>query len=123
MLPHASLINPSRGNLVDDAAVHAAIEAGTLYYYVVDDPLNGSRAIHHHHPRIIATNHSAGITVESSARLDQATFDQVSAAVAGRRPAHILNPEVLDHPRITGWMNADDSDHTDHTDHPNRSNP
>ena len=120
MLPHASLINPSRGNLVDDDAVHAAIEAGTLYYYVVDDPLNGSRAIHHHHPRIIATNHSAGITVESSARLDQATFDQVSAAVAGRRPAHILNPEVLDHPRITGWMNADDIDHTDH---PNRSNP
>ena len=106
MQPHASLINPSRGNLVDDEAVHAAIEAGKLYHYVVDDPLTGSRAIHHHHPRVISTNHSAGITVESSARLDQATFDQVNAAAAGRRPAHILNPEALDHPRVTGWLTA-----------------
>ena len=106
MQPHASLINPSRGNLVDDEAVHAAVEEGTLYYYVVDDPLNGTRAIHHHHPRIISTNHSAGITVESSARLDQATFDQVNAAVAGRRPAHILNPAALDHPRARGWLTA-----------------
>ena len=106
MQPHASLINPSRGNLVDDAAVHAAVEESKLYYYVVDDPLNGSRAIHHHHPRVIATNHSAGITVESSARLDQATFDQVNAAIAGRRPAHILNPDVLDHPRVMGWLTS-----------------
>ena len=106
MQPHASLINPSRGNLVDDAAVHAALEDGKLYYYVVDDPLNGARAIHHHHPRVIATNHGAGITVESSIRLDQATFDQVTAAVAGRRPAHILNPEALDHPRVQGWLTA-----------------
>ena len=106
MRPHASLINPSRGNLVDDAAVHAALEDGTLYYYVVDDPLNGARAIHHHHPRVIATNHSAGITVESSARLDGATFDQVAAAIAGRRPAHVLNPEVLGHPRVRGWLTA-----------------
>ncbi len=107
MQPHASLINPSRGNLVDDAAVHRAIDDGQLYHYVVDDPLNGSRAIHRDHPRIIATNHSAGISVESSARLDQATFDQVAAAVAGRRPAHILNPEALTHPKVQGWLTTD----------------
>ena len=104
MPPHASLINPSRGNLVDDVAVHRAVEQEQLYYYVVDDPVNGPRAIHRDHPRIIATNHSAGITVESSARLDAATFEQVAAAVAGRRPAHVLNPEALDHPRVQRWL-------------------
>ncbi len=104
MQPHASLINPSRGNLVDDAAVHRAVEQERLYYYVVDDPVNGPRAIHRDHPRIIATNHSAGITVESSGRLDAATFEQVNAAVAGRRPAYVLNPEALDHPRVRGWL-------------------
>ena len=110
MQPHASLINPSRGNLVDDAAVHRAIEAQQLYYYVVDDPVNGPRAIHRDHPRIIATNHSAGITVESSARLDAATFQQVNAAVAGRLPAHVLNPAALDHPRVRGWLTSTTED-------------
>ena len=107
MQPHASLINPSRGNLVDDAAVHRAVEEERLYYYVVDDPVNGPRAIHRDHPRIIATNHSAGITVESSARLDNATFEQVTAAVQGRRPAHLLNPEALDHPRVQDWLTTE----------------
>ena len=109
MRPHASLLNPSRGNLVDDGAVREAIEQERLYYYVVDDPVTGPRAIHRGHPRIIATNHSAGITVESSARLDAATFDQVAAAVAGRQPAHVLNPEALDHPRVRRWLAAADS--------------
>ena len=109
MQPHASLINPSRGNLVDDAAVREAIERRQLYYYVVDDPITGPRAIHRAHPRVIATNHSAGITVESSARLDAACFDQVAAAVAGRQPAHVLNPEALDHPRVRRWLTAPDS--------------
>ena len=107
MRPHASLINPSRGNLVDDDAVHRALEDGRLYHYVVDDPLNGPRAIHRGHPRVIATNHGAGITVESSARLDQATFDQVAAAVAGRRPPHVLNPEALTHPKVQRWLTND----------------
>ena len=33
-------------------------------------------------------------------------LDQVTAAVAGRRPAHILNPDALDHPRVQGWLTA-----------------
>ena len=60
MRPHASLINPSRGNLVDDQAVHRAISQDRLYYYVVDDPVNGPREIHRDHPRIICTNHNGG---------------------------------------------------------------
>jgi lactate dehydrogenase-like 2-hydroxyacid dehydrogenase len=104
MQAHASLINPSRGNLVDDAAVHRAIHEERLYYYVVDDPVNGPRAIHKGHPRIICTNHNAGITVESTLRLDAKTMEQVTHAIQGRKPDHILNPQVLDHPRVREWL-------------------
>ncbi len=104
MKPHASLINPSRGNLVDDEAVNRAIREERLYYYVVDDPVNGPRAIHKGHPRIISTNHCAGITVESSIRLDLRTIGQAIDAINGREPAHILNPEVLDHSRVKSFL-------------------
>ena len=106
MAPHASLINPSRGNLVNDADVNRAVKEDKLYYYVVDDPVNGTRAIHKGHPRIICTNHNGGITVESSMRLDNKTFEQVTDALSGRRPDHILNEEVLDHPKVKSWLNA-----------------
>ena len=104
MRPHASLINPSRGNLVDDEAVNRAIREERLYYYVVDDPVNGPRVIHKGHPRIISTNHCAGITVESSIRLDLRTIGQAIDAINGREPAHILNPDVLDHPRVKSFL-------------------
>ena len=103
MKPHASLINPSRGNLVDDAAANRAVSENRLWYYVVDDPVNGPRAIHKDHPRIICTNHNAGMTVESGIRLDLCTIKQVTDAIQGRAPAHVLNPEVLEHPRVKAF--------------------
>jgi len=104
MKPHALLINPSRGNLVDDKAVNRAIDEEHLYYYVVDDPANGPREIHKGHERIICTNHNGGIAVESVIRLDQTTFAQVTDTLHGRRPDHILNTEVLDHPKVKGFL-------------------
>jgi D-3-phosphoglycerate dehydrogenase len=104
MQPHASLINPSRGNLVDDESAHRAIEEERLYYYVVDDPVNGTRAIHKDHPRIICTNHNAGISVESTIRLDLKAIEQVTDTLQSRKPEFILNPEVLDHPRAREWF-------------------
>jgi D-3-phosphoglycerate dehydrogenase len=106
MQPHASLINPSRGNLVDDEAVNRAIREERLYYYVVDDPVNDTRAIHRDHPRIICTNHNAGITVESTIRLDRKSVQQVIDALEGREPDFILNPEVLEHSRVKSWLGA-----------------
>ena len=104
MKPHASLINPSRGNLVDDEAANQAIQEERLYYYVVDDPINGPREIHKGHPRIISTNHCAGISVESTIRLDLRTIEQTINTINGLEPTHILNPEVLDHPRVKGFL-------------------
>ena len=104
MQPHASLINPSRGDLVNDADVNRAIRQNKLYYYVVDDPVNDSRAIHKNNPRIICTNHNGGITTASVERLDSCCVTQITDALEGRRPDHILNPDVLDHPRVRNFL-------------------
>ena len=104
MQPHASLINPSRGDLVDDADVNRAIRENKLFYYVVDDPVNDSRAIHEGNPRIICTNHNAGITTASVERLDGCCIKQVTDAIEGRQPDYILNPDVLDHPRVKDFL-------------------
>ena len=104
MRPHASLINPSRGNLVCDDDALRAVDEGRLTYYVVDDPVNDTRAVYKDHPRIICTNHNGGITVESVQRLDARTFEQVTDVIHGREPEHVLRPEVLDHPRVKAWL-------------------
>ena len=104
MQPHASLINPSRGTLVDDVAVNRAIVERRLWYYVVDDPVDGPRAIHKGHPRIICTNHNAGMTDASAVRLDHRTFGQLTDAIEGREPAHVINPDVLNHPRVRSFL-------------------
>lgn len=107
MQPHASLINPSRGTLVNDVDVNRALEEGLLTYYVVDDPVDGPREIHKGHPRVICTNHNAGMTDRSADRLDACTMGQVTAALEGRQPDHLLNPEVLEHPRVKGLLSSD----------------
>ena len=104
MQPHASLINPSRGNLVNDEDVNRAIREERLFYYVVDDPVNDSRAIHEGNPRIICTNHNGGITTASVARLDTCCVKQVTDAIEGRQPEHILNTPALDHPRVKQFL-------------------
>ena len=104
MKPHASLINAARGNLVDDEAAHRALDEDRLFYYVVDDPVNGPRELHRNHPRVICTNHNAGITAQSAIRLEARCIGQVSDALQGRTPAHVLNAEVLQHPRTMDFL-------------------
>lgn len=85
---------------------HAEGVIGVIADSIVDDPVNGPRAIHKDHPRIICTNHNGGITQESVARLDLQSIEQVTDAIHGREPAHILNREVLDHPRVKAWLTS-----------------
>ena len=104
MKPHASLINPSRGALVNDEDMHRALAENRLYYYIVDDPPNDTRAIHKDHPRVICTNHNAGLSAESTIRMDRKCADQTIDAIEGRKPENILNPDVLMHPRIASVL-------------------
>ncbi len=99
MKPTAYLINAARGALVDqDALVHALqtaqIEGAGLDVFVperlpADHPLLRS-------DRVLATPHTAFYSEESMAELARLAAENVAAVLDGRRPASIVNPEVLD---------------------------
>ncbi len=106
MQPHASLVNAARGVAVNDDAVQRALAQGCLYYYVVDDPVNGTREVHKDHPRVICTNHNAGVTTASANRLDETCVRQVIDTLQGKIPANLLNPQVLEHPKASHLKSA-----------------
>ncbi|MGE5669341.1 MAG: NAD(P)-dependent oxidoreductase [Betaproteobacteria bacterium] len=84
MRPDAILINTSRGGVVDEAAVAAALHAGTLGGAALDvfereplaagSPLAGC-------PLLILTPHVAGVTRESNIRVSTMIADRVAAAL------------------------------------------
>lgn len=88
MKREAVLINTSRGGIVDEPALFAALREGRLGGAALDvfdqePPPPGS--LPGDVPRLILTPHIAGLTRESSVRVSTLIADQVAAAL--RRPA------------------------------------
>jgi D-3-phosphoglycerate dehydrogenase len=95
MKPSAFFINPSRGNLVDEAALLAALQAGRIAGCALDvgrapDQLPSPQLTAH--PRVIATPHVAGLTPALDGQSAEA-ISQVGEILAGRIPAGALNAE------------------------------
>lgn len=94
MKPSAYFINPSRGNLVDEAALREALESGGIAGCALDvgratdqmPPLELAS-----HPKVIATPHVAGLTPSLFQQSVEAVA-QVAEILAGRIPAGALNP-------------------------------
>ncbi|MDH3293824.1 MAG: 3-phosphoglycerate dehydrogenase, partial [Acidimicrobiia bacterium] len=85
---HAILVNTSRGGIVDEEAVVAALRAGTLGGAALDvfesepvDAASGHRLAGV--PNLILTPHIAGLTEESQRRVGEVTAANVRAALAG----------------------------------------
>jgi D-3-phosphoglycerate dehydrogenase len=98
MRPGACFINTARESLVDEAALRAALEQGTLggaALDVLERPPAGSR-----HPLLAAPNtfvtpHIGGATAETLTRGAQRAVAAVASVLAGRVPEHVVNPQVL----------------------------
>ena len=99
MRPEAIIVNTSRGGLIDEAALAAALEAGRIAGAGIDTfdeepprPGNPLFAC----DRAILSPHMAGVSREAMARLSIAAAENVLAALDGRLdPALVVNAAAL----------------------------
>jgi D-3-phosphoglycerate dehydrogenase len=96
MKPGAFFINASRGNLVDDDALLAALDAGTLAGCALDvgratDQMPSARVTAH--PRVIATPHIGGLTLPAIEHQAMETVAQVAEIMQGRAPKGAVNAQ------------------------------
>ena len=93
----AILLTTARGGIVDEAALHEAIQTGHLAGAGIDvwdiepPPLD--------HPllqfeNVVSTYHTAGVTSEARGRMARLASEQVIAVLAGKRPPRLVNPEA-----------------------------
>lgn len=104
MKPSAFLINTSRGGVVDQAALGRALRERRIAGAALDvfeperlPPGHPLLAL----PNLIVTPHVAFYSEESVVELEVQASRNVAAILGGRRPAALVNPEVLDLPRWT----------------------
>jgi (S)-sulfolactate dehydrogenase len=85
MKPDAILINTSRGGVVDEPALAAALKAGRLGGAALDvfdpEPLPAGSTLAGA-PNLILTPHVAGLTAESNARVSTMIAERVAAALS-----------------------------------------
>ncbi len=96
MRPGSYLINTSRGGLVDEEALYAALFSGHLGGAGLDvtDPEPPSDWRLARLPQVVVTPHVAGLSTDAIQRMEALAVDTVLAALRGERPETLLNPEV-----------------------------
>jgi D-3-phosphoglycerate dehydrogenase len=102
MKPTAFLVNTARGAIVDQDALAEALHAGRIAGAGLDvfepEQLPAGHPLLTA-PGVIATPHVAFYSEESIRELEVKAAENVAAILAGRRPAAVVNPEVLALPR------------------------
>ncbi len=94
----AFFVNVSRGGLVDENALCAALDNGHLAGAALDvwDPEPPSRDNPLlHRDDVVATPHIAGVTVASRERMWRMALSMALQVWNGQRPDDIVNPDVL----------------------------
>jgi D-3-phosphoglycerate dehydrogenase / 2-oxoglutarate reductase len=93
----AVFINTARGGLVDTDALVEALQTGQLFGAGLD--VTSPEPLPVGHPLlgrddVVVTPHVASATAEGKARMFRVAFQQAIDVVEGRRPDHLVNPEV-----------------------------
>ncbi|MFT0860542.1 hydroxyacid dehydrogenase [Ancylobacter sp. G4_0304] len=97
MKPGAFLVNTSRGALIDEEALAQALAArrigGAGLDVFVREPLDPASPLAGL-DNVVLSPHVAGSAVEALERTALLVAQQVADVLAGRRPPHLVNPEV-----------------------------
>jgi D-3-phosphoglycerate dehydrogenase len=92
MKPGARLVCAARGGLIDEQALHQALDEGRLAGAALDvfaqEPPRDLALLHH--PRLVATPHLGAQTVEAQARVAIEIANNVLAALRGETPRRRL---------------------------------
>ena len=98
MKPAAYLINTSRGQTVDQAALVAGLQGGELAGAALDvleeEPLQPNDPLTTL-PNVILLPHIGSATVETREAMRDLAIDNLLAALRGERPKEVVNSEVL----------------------------
>ena len=98
MRPTAWIINTSRGALIDESALWAALQENRIAGAALDvfspEPPDLSQPLFRDE-RVLVTPHAAFVSEESLAELRQRAAHQIAAALTGKRPENVVNPQVL----------------------------
>ena len=97
MKPGATLTNIARGGIVDDAALAAALRAGTIAAAGLD-VFEGEPAVHPDLltvPNVVLTPHIASASVATRLAMANLAADNLIAALTGGQPPTPINVEVL----------------------------
>jgi glyoxylate reductase len=97
MKPTAILVNTARGGCVDESALIAALHAGRIFAAALDvfehEPKIDPRF--YDCPRLVLAPHIGSATTEARTQMAQLCADAVIDVLAGRRPANLVNREVV----------------------------
>ena len=92
----AYLINTARDQLVDPAALTRAVVEGRIAGAALDDPPAEAHKELLSLPNVVFTPHLGNRAMEGMRAVFQAAVDNAVDALEGRKPRHVLNPEVYE---------------------------
>ncbi len=102
MKPTAYIVNTARGGIIDHTALTQALQehwiAGAALDVFDPEPLPADHPLLAL-PNLITTPHTAFYSEESVVELETQAAQNVAAILSGRRPASVVNPDVLKLPR------------------------
>jgi D-3-phosphoglycerate dehydrogenase len=109
MKPTAILINTARAGLIDEDALYSALSekriAGAALDVFWTEPLpQGSRWLDL--DNVTLTSHIAGTTSDALRNSPYLLVNDINKLLTGKGPEFIVNPEVLNTPRMKEWLSS-----------------